>query len=116
MEHSKEVKLRLLQRTVAEDKVEEVVQPAKEEVAPIPASDASVVAAADSVVALTASDASSEGLRYPTYEAGRLTQFVTNDGTIIKPEDGIYTARTEEQFNLLNYYVGQDAGLVTPLF
>lgn len=60
--------------------------------------------------------ASTASVDYPTYQAGRLTQFVMPNGNVVKPVDGIYTATTEEMFNMLNYYAQQDSGLVTPLF
>lgn len=60
--------------------------------------------------------APSKPMQYPTYRAERLTQFYMPDGTKVEPQDGIYTATTEEMFELLNYYVSLDSGLVTALF
>ena len=53
---------------------------------------------------------------YPTFQEGRLTQVILANGNVVKPVNGVYTATTEELFNLLCYYADQDSNLVTPLY
>lgn len=49
---------------------------------------------------------------YPKLRAGRLTQFILHDGTVVKPVNGVYVADTQEKFEMLCYYFKQNAGLV----
>lgn len=66
---------------------------------------------------LSAAQPMSQGERsYPTFQEGRLTQVILANGNVVKPVNGVYTATTEELFDLLNYYADQDSNLVTPLF
>lgn len=53
---------------------------------------------------------------FPTYKAKRLRKCILSSGEIVLPENGIFTARTEEAYDLLNHYARLDQDWVEPLF